>query len=424
MVTSSAVARWLAETVGLDVVALGVASVDDAVERRRARLGDREEAYVARLADDPQEQRDLVADVLVHETSFFRYPASFDLLATTLRTRAAARPGPVRVLAVGCATGQEPLSVVMALFEAGVAPERVEVDARDLSAPAVEHARCGRYERGGLRGLAPARLARWFVSDGTAWCVLPAVLERVRFGVSNALDAPDPSSVVPYDAVLCRNLLVYLTPEARVRVFAHLRRVLHDDGLLLVGHAELAAARDAGFEFVDDAGAFACRPPALLPLPSPPCLPPPPSSPMSSAPGTRPAPTPAPARPARGDRVAAVRPHGRAEAASASVARAAEDPVVAAARRAADAGHLDDARARLEELVRAGPPSADAYHLLAVVHRAQGRVRETAEALSRALYLDPAHRDALQLAAMAADERGDRAAADRLRARAAARGRA
>jgi len=420
VVTRTAVTRVLERRAGLEALAVGEAVVAAAVDARRRVYDESVDAYAARVDDDAAERTRLVADLLVHETSFFRYPASFDALAAFLAPRAAAAP--VRVLHLACATGQEPLSAAMAALEAGLPEARLAIDAVDVSADAVAHARTARYQGGALRGLSIERRERWFAHDAGGWRALPVLRDRVRYAVGDALE-PDVAAVGTYDAVFCRNLLVYLTASARERVLGHVRRLLRDDGRLFVGHAEVLVARGAGFVPADHEGAFSCAPAAPAGAHDAAA----PAGVAAPAPGPRPvAPRAAvglpgaKARPAASAR--ALRPGAPRPPAEASRAAASRGEALARARAAADAGRLDEARALVEEAVRAGPPSADAYHLLAVVCRAAGAARPAEEALKRALYLDPGHRDALWLAALAATERGDRAGAARLRARATGRG--
>ncbi len=272
--------------------------------------------------------------------------------------------------------------MAMTLLEAGLPPERVAVDAFDRSAAAVETARAGRYERGGTRGLDPERAARWFEHDGGALTIVPAVRALVRFEVGDLLDDDRPFARGSYDAVFCRNLLIYLTADARRRALAALRGLLAPGGVLYLGHAEVLVARGEGFAPVAGAATYACVPgstdavaprtPARLPSPAP--LPR-----RKEAPRTARS-VAAPAAPSTPDAVPDFAPLVPSES-----------DVLARARDLADAGRLAEASALLEREVTQGRPSADYFHLLALVRRATGRAREADEALGRALYLDPAH---------------------------------
>ena len=434
------IAAVLRETSGLEVDALGVHHLTEAV-KRLAVLSDLDlPAYADLVIADADARGLLIGELLVHETSFFRYPASFEHLAAHARARAAARPGPVRILSAACATGQEAYSVAITLLEAGLPPERIAVDAFDRSAAAVEIARAGRYERGGTRGLDPERAERWCSADTGTLTVVPAVRALVRFACGSLLGADRPFAHEAYDAVLCRNLLIYLTESARRRALTLLGDWLTPGGLLYLGHAEVLVARAEGFVPLADPGTYVCAPaPANDPRPRPFPTPTPatPASGSSSAPArpgaaTRPSsPTPptSPGRPpstrAPADAVPSTPPPAPVALAApaapaAPTALSREAGVLRTARDLADAGRLDEACAVLDDEVVRGRPSADAYHLLAVVRRASGQAREADAALARALYLDPTHAGALLLAAVSAEGRGERTTAARLHARARA----
>jgi len=404
------IANVLRKTAGLEADALGARHLAEAVRRMQARAGIDDEAYVARVATDVGARELLIGDLLVHETSFFRYPASFRHLAELAVARAAARPGPVRVLSAACATGQEAYSAAIALLEAGLPPERVAVDAFDRSEEAVATARAGRYDRGGRRGLDAERTARWFEDDAGTLSVVPAVRAVVRFATGSLLDPERPFAHGTYDAIFCRNLLIYLTAEARRRALSILRTWLAPDGVLYLGHAEVLVARAEGYLPLASAATYACVTTSAEGAP--------PAAPAGPVARRRPEPATAPPR--------ARAPSKWAPAASTHPVPAPKAPtptapdVLVKVRTLADAGRLEEACALLEAEVAHGRPRADHFHLLALVRRAAGRAREADAAISRALYLDPTHAGALLLAAVAAEGRGERTVAARLHARARA----
>lgn len=405
------IAAVLRETAGLEADALGARHLAEAVRRMMARAGIDAESYAARIAADAATRELLIGDLLVHETSFFRYPESFRNLASLAAARTSTRPGPFRVLSAACATGQEAYSAAIALLEAGLPPERVSIDAFDRSEAAIATARAGRYDRGGKRGLDAERAARWFTTgDGTVE-VLPDVRALVRFETGSLLALDRPFQSTTYDAVFCRNLLIYLTEDARRRALSILRAWLAPDGVLYLGHAEVLVARAQGFAPLSGAATYACVE-ATLPVARPTAAAPRPHASSRAAPA-------APPRVANAPKSAVPTPPSPKSPAPKPPTPKLSDPLLEA-RTLADAGRLDEACALLETEVSHGRPSADHYHLLALIRRAAGQARESDEALSRALYLDPTHAGALLLAAVAAEGRGERAVAARLHARARA----
>ncbi len=395
------IADLVRERTGLDPAALGPGALAAIVDARRKETGaPGVDAYAARLPGDADEVARLAQDLLVHETSFFRYPASYSLLAAAARVRLAARGDPLRVLSAGCALGSEPASVVMTLLDAGAPPERILVDAVDLGEAAIARARRGEYGARELRGLTPETRARHFEAGGPPWRLESRVLQRICYRVEDLL-ANGAAVADLYDVVLCRSVVIYLTPQARARLLSNLRRRLRPDGLLFVGHAETLAVRSYGWTPIAPLDAYALRiapeakpaPRRAFPAPPPAPLPQRPTSRTGSARGTTPA------------RSAPTPPHAPPVVESSTLERA---------RALGDAGRLDEARALLEAEAAGSRPSADVFCLLAVVHHAAGRTIDAENALIRALYLDPRHHEALLLSALLAGGRGDSARAARL----------
>lgn len=383
---------------GLDPGTLGTGALARAVEARRpGAAGEALTAYVAEVARDAAVRTELVSELLVHETSFFRYPASFDALAAHVRERLADPDARVRVLSAPCSTGQEPASVVMALLEAGLKTSRVDIDAVDVSPAVVARARAGRYLALEQRGLSAERQARFLVPDGSGARLTSEVLGPIRFATGDLLRSGAGLGGTPYDVVLCRNLLIYLTPQARLALLETLERMLRPDGLLLLGHAEVPAARSVGFRTALPPDAYAVRPPDLS-APSPR----PPETRRAESGARAPRPTAWPAG----------RPVAPPQPPSAAL------PLLAEARALMEDGHEQEALALLERERDAQPRTAERFHLMAVLARALERSDAVEQALTRALYLDPEHVPALRLAALVARERGEAEKAERLESRA------
>ncbi|MDA1194774.1 MAG: hypothetical protein O2894_06280 [Planctomycetota bacterium] len=399
----------LVDRCGIDPDSLSRIGVASAIKRRMAATGlEGIERYANRIVMDPAEFHELVSILLVHETSFFRYPASFTLLAGEGAKRLAGdAQADLRVLSVACSTGEEPASVLMALYEAGADPARIQMDAFDLSPRAIEYARAGRYRSRGVDRLPAAQIARWFTPDGDGYRLSPDVRDRINYGVKDALAVGPSVQARSYHAIFCRNLLIYLVPTARTSLLKGLLRLLVPGGLLFVGHAEVAALRAIGMAMESPPEAFACRhvPHAPTAAPSP------------VWPTRRAAPVRPPAARPEAMRSEAMRPEPR-RVEPARPRTQAENPMAQAAR-LADAGRLDAARALLLDEVATGTLTADLFHLLALVESAGGDDEACEGALRRALYLDSSHYPSLMQLALLHDARGERTHARRLREKAA-----
>ncbi|MBU1908713.1 MAG: protein-glutamate O-methyltransferase CheR [Verrucomicrobia bacterium] len=251
----------LGERVGLDLEAIPHASV--LIRRRMARLGIEDEgAYAERVSDDPEEFEALVEEVAVPETWFFRDVEPFLFLQRLALSDAWPGGRVRRVLSLPCASGEEPYSIVIALLEAGLRPGQFAVDAADLSPGALRRAREAVYEPASFREKKCPFGAAFLRKDGTRTIVEDSVREAVQFRQANALNcAPLPGAPDHYDIIFCRNLLIYLTPEARRRVLDRLDRQLEPGGWMFLGHAELPHVFLPEYEPAPHPRAFAARKP-------------------------------------------------------------------------------------------------------------------------------------------------------------------
>ncbi|MFM9025461.1 MAG: CheR family methyltransferase, partial [Planctomycetaceae bacterium] len=200
--------RWL----GLDVTTLGTAALARAVRGRMKAIGIADQAaYAARIHADERERDALVEDVVVAESWFFRDPQVFDFVARFAVTLASL-PGrmPVRILSAPCAAGEEPYSIAMALFDAGLEPGQFTIDAVDVSRVALERAARGRYSVNAFRNADLSFRDRWFHAVDGAMAIDDRIRGLVAFAWANVLDDAFRAGRGPYDVIFCRNLLIYL----------------------------------------------------------------------------------------------------------------------------------------------------------------------------------------------------------------------
>ncbi len=389
----------LRDWIGLDAATIGQASVSRAVRDRMTSLGlDDVEAYVAAVRADPAERDRLVEQVIVAESWFFRDRQVFNFVADFALT-IAALPGrsPVRILCAPCASGEEPSSVAMALLDAGLAPAQFSIDAVDVSHAALERARRGRYSANAFRNADCSFRDRWFRMDGSAATIDDRVRTCVRYAWANILDRGFAEGREPYDVVFCRNLLIYLTPEARGAVERTLDRLLRPDGVLVLGAAEPPIMRGDWIP-AGSASVFALRRGVHVP-----------ASGGRATVAARPAmPMPTTTTP-RGGTASARTPVAPAVA----VGPAADAPAPTVADVLERAGALANARRHLEALelceqARPGlPPSPELFFLMGMLHQSLGDGDRAEGCFHKTLYLEPAHEDALLALALLARQRGD-----------------
>lgn len=418
-------APQLAKWIGLDTATVGDAAIDRACRVRMEVLGIESLAvYVDRVTADAAERRELIEQVVVGESWFFRDVQVFDFLRRFVRERVAHgdRP-PLRILSAPCAGGEEPYSVAMALFDAGLTARQFTIDAVDISRAALDRAAAGRYSANAFRNADLSFRDRWFNSDGGTSVIDPRIRDQVRFLEGNLLDEGCVTQLGAngrYDVLFCRNLLIYLDAAARSAMERTFERLLATDGVLLLGAAEppimkghwasaaptsVFALQRCGHETAVATPQRSPRPSAGKGLPRRPSLPARPQ-PVAPVPGDGPS-EPSPTLPA---------PPCDAAALDATLREAGE---------LANTGRMAEAIAACDAYHDRCGPSADVFFLMGMLHQSAGDVGRAEAAFHKTLYLDGTHADAYLALALIAAQRGDTAMAEKYRqsaVRVAARG--
>ncbi len=208
------------------------------------------ERYLDLLRSDPGELDLLAKELLINVTSFFRDQKVFDLLAERIipgLVRAHPPGQTLRIWIAGCSTGEETYSLAMLFQEAIAAAKsnnKLQIFASDVDPDAIAIAREGLYPANIAADLSSERIARFLLKEGEYYRVQPELRGVVVFAVQDVLSDPPFSRL---DLVSCRNLLIYLLPEAQAKVITLFHFALREGGILLLGTAETVG--DAGNRF-------------------------------------------------------------------------------------------------------------------------------------------------------------------------------
>ncbi len=221
------------------------------LSRRLRELGLRDfESYLALLeSDDSSEWTGFTNALTTNLTSFFREPYHFPILADHLR-QCLERRRSLRIWCAAASTGEEPYSIAMTAVEALGERPPISIVASDIDTRVLATARTGVYPIAGIETLAPERRRRFLLrgkgSREGYVRVRPELASLVEFRQLNLVDLPERFDE-PFDAIFCRNVLIYFDAATKQRVVDRLRDLLHPDGLLFVGHSENFAGARNGF---------------------------------------------------------------------------------------------------------------------------------------------------------------------------------
>jgi chemotaxis protein methyltransferase CheR len=216
--------------------------------------------YCDVLRHDPQsELGELASAISTNVTSFFREVHHYELLENELlpawlahKQRAGDR---LRIWSAGCSCGEEPYALAMVLAEA-LARNNSTLDAKilatDLSPQALDTARKGVYPLDRLGGISAERCRRWLLRgtgdyEGLA-SVHPQLRELVTIQPLNLLHDWPMSG--PFDAIFCRNVVIYFDQPTKQRLFRRYAQLLPVGGYLFLGHSESLHGINDDFELI------------------------------------------------------------------------------------------------------------------------------------------------------------------------------
>ena len=201
-----------------------------------------------------------VLDALsVQETYFWREADQFRALTTAILPSLHARRRPIRIWSIPCATGEEPLSIAIALTEAGWFDRAsIEIHASDASEAALQRAALQRYRPRSFRQLPEELRRRYFTKvEDDEWIVRPDVFARITSWTRINLMQPGEAALFGgSDVIFCRNLFIYFTPVGVREVTARFAKWMPSPGYLCVGAAESLLRTGSGFELQDLGGAY------------------------------------------------------------------------------------------------------------------------------------------------------------------------
>jgi chemotaxis protein methyltransferase WspC len=395
----------LRETIGLDVASVGLSLIERAV-KRRVNANDLRDIsrYADLLGRSKPELQSLVEEVVIPETFFFRYPASFAALRKIVEEQFLFGTQKIRALSVPCSTGEEPYSIAMTLFDAGLTIENFEIDAIDINEHLLDIARRGLFGSHSFRGSEPKFRDQYFLKTSAGFRLCDRVRESVTFAQGNVLEERFRYGGEPYDFIFCRNLLIYFSTEAQNQVLQSLRQLLKADGLLFVGSAETGLLSQHRFSSVKLPMAFALRKSESVIFHPPQKV--------------KHAKVWSPARALRKETFGKPRLPIPEKPAAESVKRRNKAGDLAFAEELADKGQLGAAAEICEISLREEGPSARAFHLLGLIRDSAGDQQQAGEFYRKALYLEPDHYDVLIHFALLKDRCGDVIAANALKNRA------
>ena len=189
---------------------------------------------------DKGEWEKFVNSLTTNLTSFYREPHHFPMLAEHLKKLQGRSP--IKIWCSAASTGEEPYSIAMTVVEAfNSFNTPVTIVASDLDTNVLATAAKGVYTHDRVDKISPERLSRFFIrsvgaQDGS-FTVKPELRRMITFQRLNLLE-PNWSLRGPFDAIFCRNVMIYFDKPTQYKILSRFAPLMSDQGLLFAGHSE------------------------------------------------------------------------------------------------------------------------------------------------------------------------------------------
>ncbi|MGK7930524.1 MAG: CheR family methyltransferase [Microcystaceae cyanobacterium] len=378
--------QLIAKKIGFGPDKVGQRQLMKAVTSRQKACGiNNVSDYLKKLQSSAYELQELVEQIVIKETWFFRHQQAFSLLGNYIKTQwvRSNRRDPLRILSVPCSTGEEPYSIAMTLLNSPLTSQQFTVEGMDISQTALSIAKKGIYGKNSFRSHDQVDYQKFFEVKDNRYHICPSIRNQVKFSFKNLLSAWPPNHP-PYDVIFCRHLLIYLDEVSRDRVLKTLDRLLVEGGLLFVGAVETALIKAPNFRFMSHPSAFAYQKIPMvseaLGLTAPPSAKPYQRSPLKKRPALP------------------IRKPSTPEIQLSSLEMA---------QQLANQGKLKEAAQCCQTYLQRHPIDAKGYLLLGEISQGQGNLDEAQRCFQKALYLRPNYREALVHLVLLRESQGD-----------------
>lgn len=207
------------------------------------------EPYVKVLKTDKVKYDEFVDYITINVSEFYRNPEQWKFLSEKVFPELVKDFGQtLKIWSAACSTGDEPYSLVMALSDF-VPLNRIQIMATDINDQVIEKAKIGLYSEKSIASVPEAKKKEFFTKNGNFYQISDKVKKCVTFKQHNLLKDPYPTGM---HLIVCRNVLIYFTEEAKDEIFEKYFRSLADNGVLFIGSTEqIMKYREIGYKRMD-----------------------------------------------------------------------------------------------------------------------------------------------------------------------------
>ena len=203
-------------------------------------------AFVDAIRTDRELYDEFVSYLTINVSEFYRNPDQWKILENDILPQILARTKRPKIWSAACSTGDEPYSLVM-LLSKYIPFANIRIIATDIDKQILNQAKSALYNEKFLKGLPAEFKTKYFTSIGGGTLQLSEEIKKcVEFRQHDLLKDPYPTGV---DLIVCRNVVIYFTEEAKEGIYKKFHQSLSKDGVLFVGNTEqIIKPRNIGFD--------------------------------------------------------------------------------------------------------------------------------------------------------------------------------
>jgi chemotaxis protein methyltransferase CheR len=206
--------------------------IDSLIKKNKA---DNYQEFIDKLKIDKKLYEEFINYLTINVSEFYRNPAQWMVLEKDIFPFLLERfSGNLKIWSSACSTGDEPYSLAM-LLSKFVPLNKIKIIATDIDKQVLEKARLGLYKEKSIEGLPKEFKSKYLKQVGSSYQITDDIKKCIEFKQLNLLKDSYPTQC---DLIVCRNVLIYFTDEAKDGIYRKFNKSLKKDGILFVGSTE------------------------------------------------------------------------------------------------------------------------------------------------------------------------------------------
>lgn len=192
------------------------------------------EDYLGLLKSNKTLYDEFLSYITINVSEFFRNPNQWATLEKEIIPMLLKKKGTIKIWSAACSTGDEPYSLAM-LLSRFVPLQQIKIIATDIDREILAKAKAGEYIDKHLANVPKDLKERFIIQEGDKYVISPEIKKCIQFQQHDLLKDSYPDHI---DLIVCRNVLIYFTEEAKNDIYTKFSRSLNKEGILFVGSTE------------------------------------------------------------------------------------------------------------------------------------------------------------------------------------------